>query len=592
MRSAWLLVVAVLLAVAGASHASAAPVQQHDCPAVLAAFMSGTGEGDERSDPTVPVGMLADTANGLRKQFGDDVQVVFPASPRSAFNKGLSYSESKSRGDAALRAVLAEFAARCPSSQVTVTGYSQGADSAGDVASSIGCKSDPIPAARVMAVGLVSDPRQGTAGGTVVGPKVDGTGISGPRPDGFCALSSVVAQFCDPGDKYCSTDAAKNPLIAGLGRMLNPESGGDTPGLATDFTGADPEGLERDVAAAAGGSVDAAGSALSTLRPLAEVSRWAEGNQAAREGLRSAPAGSPQQQAGGVLDTLASMDVAGAVSSLESVGKAATPLLSGQVAPLTATPSDQLSTAVSVLGVLKPETMIGQVTNVVTNSVELAVNLPQVLDRLNRIGPIVLGPDTPAGKVDALHVVFGELNNLFRPLVIMAAGVDLHMVSSVLQVLGPLDVSGAVSLAAVVVGLLGNIDVVGIARQFGQLQDNVWGLARAVAAGDLVGAGAALVGLIPTVLGFASLAVNALTSGTKTDVSELGALPAAAGKLATTQDATALGDLVSEGVDALKFFTSGAHQSYGSVPVDSSGRSALKWLLDWLTARIDRLVSR
>ncbi|WP_157108523.1 cutinase family protein [Aldersonia kunmingensis] len=605
-----------MLAVSIPQYAAAAPsttAQGANCPAVLAAFMSGTGEGDQASNPAVPVGMLADTANALRTRFGDDVEVVFPASARSAFNKGLSYAQSKDAGTAALKDTLRSFTAQCRSSKATIVGYSQGADSAGDAVSEIGCRSDPITADRVIAVGLIADPRQGTKGGKLVGPPVAGTGIAGPRQEGFCGLSPVVAQFCDPADKYCSTDATQNPLIASLGRMLDPESGQQSPdGLTTDFSGADPAKLAENVATISERAnstdpadsqvvADAASSALGTLQPLSDVTAWAKSNPAVRQQLGTAPPDSLHAQAGGVLSTLESMDLPGAIGSLQTIGariaSATTPKtagvaysagqLSDQTAPLTATPADQLSAVSGVLSVLKPSTLIGQVTNVVKNGADLAVNLPEILDRLNRVGPILLGPDTPAGKVEHLQAVFGELNNLLRPVVVLAAGVDLHMVSGLLSVLGPLDPSGLVSIAALVVDLLGNIDIVGLAKQFGQLQNDLWGVARAIASGaDLVSVGASLLPIIPTALGFATIAVKALTGGTKSDPAALSGLPSAAGQLVSAQGADSLSALLTEGTDALQFFTSGAHQSYDTTAIDAAGRTAVQWLTQWLINRI------
>ena len=168
------------------------------------------------------MGVLSGPADTLRATFGDRVRVVFPASPRSAFDKGRSYAQSKTDGTTALKTALTAFFTDCPASKAALIGYSQGADSAGDVAADIGCRRDPIGPDRVIAVGLVADPHQGTAGGKLVGPQVSGTGIAGPRPGGFCAVSPIVAQFCDPHDRYCATDAATNPLIAGLGRLLDP----------------------------------------------------------------------------------------------------------------------------------------------------------------------------------------------------------------------------------------------------------------------------------------------------------------------------------------------------------------------------------
>ena len=330
-----------------------------------------------------------------------------------------------------------------------------------------------------------------------------------------------------------------------------------TAALVSDFSGADPGGLARnvDTITTRASSTDpgdtvtvatAASSLLRTLTPLAEVAEWARANPTVQHGLRTGATDSVDQQAARTLDTLQGMDLPAAIGSLHTIasvlpaatgsdsGKMPSPSAAGvdgtagelanQLAPLTATPADQLATVTSFLAVLKPSVLIGQLTNAVTNAVSLAGNMPQILDRLAQIPPILTDPaGDPRGKVDALQQVFGDLNTLLRPVVVFAAGVDLHLVAQVMGLLAPLDTTGAVSIAATVVALLGNVDVVGLANQFGQLQNDLWGLARALASGaDLIGIGTALVALVPTMLGFATIATKALTTGEKTPATALG----------------------------------------------------------------------
>src|SRR3546814_11053397 len=71
--------------------------------------------------------------------------------------------------------VMQTRAAECPSTVFALGGYSQGADVAGDLTWLIGHDKGPIPAEKLIAVGMVADPRQSPSEDTtLVGPAVDG----------------------------------------------------------------------------------------------------------------------------------------------------------------------------------------------------------------------------------------------------------------------------------------------------------------------------------------------------------------------------------------------------------------------------------
>ncbi|MBF6333190.1 cutinase family protein [Nocardia transvalensis] len=570
----------------------------------------------------------------------------------------MSYGASEATGITAATGEITDIAGRCSAAKFVLAGYSQGADVIGDLAASIGCGKGPIPPDRVIAVGLIADPQQGTAGGKVVGPRLDGHGIAGPRPGGFCQLSAVTAQICDPRDKYCNTNAATNPILAGLGRILTggsdqpgaptpaePPPAGDNPTGNTDQTGAPgvdaaklqaltqslmsdfgrgdlsklADNLNAVVSQALSGRIDsgAVTAVQDTLRSLADLVRWASGNPSVTERLAQAPASSPEHHASQVLAAAKNSNLGTALDSLAAIashagqadGASATDVadpanaLASSTAPLTAMPADTLSQATTVLSILKPSTVFEQVVNVATNTLDFATNVPKILDTLRQIATVVAdgGIDLPA-KVRGLHEQFGTLNNLCNPLVKMAAGVDLHMVSSLLALIP--DPHGVAQIASVIVGMLGNLDVVRLALQVGGLQEQLWGIAEAITGGgNLVDIGARFVGLIPTLLGFATTAVNTLTGAAKTptaalDTPQSGELPATMGGASSlaglaeslvngaSQGAADLGQLVADGVSAASFFASGAHQGYDRFVVDESGRTAVTWLTEWFAGRI------
>ncbi len=588
------------------------------CPAVMGVFLPGTWETNSGADETVAVGLLVPVATTLAERFGGDFEFRFPAYAAAAFD-GMAYGDSKNTGVAAARRVIGEAASRCPATKFVLAGYSQGADAMGDVAASAGCSGDPVSADRVLAVGLIADPRQGTAGGKLVGPQVDGQGIAGPRDSGFCALSAVTAEICATGDKYCATNATENPITAGIGQALT-RTGAEHDDLAsaltTDLSTADitelPAALDELGSTTSGTDLAAAASRVAqTLGPLAELSTWVEDNPSARARLDQA-AGSVEKVVAGILDGLRESNIGAALDSLAEVGirlaethaagaaQASAGQAADSVAPLTAAvtsrESEIIAQAAQGLAVLKPSVMFDQLINVVDNGLSFAVNIPALADALNRMIGVLGDPATDIpGKVRALHGVIGEVHTLFEPLVELADGVDLHTVARLIAMIP--DTTGTAQVASILVDLLANLNVKQLATQVGKLQENVWALAETLTAGgDLLAIGTRLLEFIPTALGFATLAVQTLT-GESTTSSGTGStdITSAARTLVDSagggQDgADAVGQLLTEGLQAVEFLLSGVHQDYGNYVVDSDGRTAVVWLTDWFSNRIRQVV--
>ena len=133
--------------------------------------------------------MLKPIADSLADTNGSAAQVHTLPYMARAFDNGKTYADSKSDGLTRAKDVIAEIATKCSDTTFTITGYSQGADIAGDLASEIGNGSGPIKAEQVLAVGLLADPGSGTNGEAVIGPKPSGNGIADPRPQGMGKLS-------------------------------------------------------------------------------------------------------------------------------------------------------------------------------------------------------------------------------------------------------------------------------------------------------------------------------------------------------------------------------------------------------------------
>ncbi|MDV6244822.1 cutinase family protein [Rhodococcus opacus] len=640
--------------VTGGSVAVTAPAIAHadptGCAATFNLLIPGTWETSENADPHQAVGILAPVADAITVAHGDRAEVYTLPYMARAFDNGHTYADSKIDALTKAEAVLTDVASRCKDTKFTITGYSQGADAAGDLASQIGNDHGPVPADRVLAVGLLADPGAGTTGSAVVGPRSSGEGIADPRPKGMGTLSGRVASICDPGDLYCSIRKGDNPLLGSLGSILSKTpSTNDTSkvdgnarlatALTSDFSGADLPALGRGVAVLGqqlsqpnidvGGVAATASSIAGTLAPIVDLIDSGVAHAATAQ-LAAAPVESPEHSASQVLSNAGASDLSAALTTVTTIadtaGKlagsgsstvagasgdaaqlsAAANTLGGQVAPLTSVPADALSAASTVLSVLKPATVVGQVLNVATGVT--ALDMPGILRNLTALPQKVAALDAHGA-----HQVAGELNNQFAPLVKMAAAVDLRWVSQVLSVIP--DPTGYTQIAALVASILGGVDVIRLATLIGQIQEIAWTAVEKLLpppgqAPDPLGAGAAMAGLLPVGLDLASVAVNMLSGkASKTPPELLGKkssaatgistqtenvdLPALTGSLTTmaqSQGAEDLTALVGEGLQAASFFTSGAHTNYNSLVVDNAGRNAITWLSDWLNLQIGRSV--
>ncbi|EKT82141.1 hypothetical protein WSS_A13614 [Rhodococcus opacus M213] len=652
----------VCATIAGGSVAVTAPAIAHadptSCAATFNLLIPGTWETSENADPHQAVGILKPVADAITAAHGDRAEVYTLPYMARAFDNGHTYADSKIDALTKAEAVLTDVASRCTNTKFTITGYSQGADAAGDLASQIGNDHGPVPADRVLAVGLLADPGAGTQGSAIVGPRTSGHGIADPRPQGMGTLSGRVASICDPGDLYCAIRKGDNPLLGSLGSILSktPSTNGDTSNtgdtskvdgntqlataLTSDFSSADLPALGEGVTALSQqlsqpnvnvGSVAATASSIAkTLAPMADLIDSGAAHAATGQ-LAAAPVGSPEHSASQVLSKAGASDLSAALTTVTTIadtaGKlaesgtstmaatsgdaaqlsAAATTLGGQVAPLTSVPADALASASTVLSVLKPATVVGQVLNVATGVT--ALDVPGILRNLT-----VLPQKVAALDAHGAHQVAGELNNQFAPLVKMAAAVDLRWVSQILSVIP--DPTGYTQIAALIASILGGVDVIRLATLIGQIQEIAWTAVEKLLpppgqAPDPLGAGAAMAGLLPIGLDLASVAVTMLsgkatktppellgktTNGAATSIStqtENVDLPALTGSLTTmarSRGAEDLTALVGEGLKAASFFTSGAHTNYNTLVVDNAGRNAITWLSDWLNLQIGRSV--
>ncbi|WP_229581183.1 cutinase family protein [Rhodococcus rhodochrous] len=598
-------------------------------------MIPGTTETSAHADPTVPTGMLAAVGDALEQRFGKNLDVVYVPYPGEAFFNGTSYAESKSRGDKA----AAELMERCPSSTYLIAGYSQGAQIGNDLAVNIGHGLGPVTPQQVKAVILLANPKRGTEGATLIGPPLSGQGIAGPAPEGFGKLAGKVFDICHPDDAYCNTDGQSTPFLASLGRIIaNPPGAVDvsaelastaspqTPTITGTSTVAQSSLVDElsspgtwrnaDLSAVFGAasqlaesvsSIDAVGPTSTTsaaniarmtqqarlvsetLTPVDQARQWIDSNPGARETFTSAPEGSPEATTAGVLDMLEQVDVPAVLSAAEAVTGVSTALLksraSGEsvdvstlagsadalvtgLSPLAASGPVELRTATQVLSVAKPTTIINQLLGVVSGVT--SVDYPAVAAGLQQL-PIKIA----TGDVHGAHAVAGDLNNQLSPLVKMAAGVDFKTLSRLVAMVP--DPSGTAAIAALVLDLLGNVDVIRLARNVGEIQEIAWSVAES---GNVL----ELSRLMPVAVDLAQVALGVLTPGQKMSPdqlhdpgdpigslmsvqaqdSDLAGLGQSVMTLASSDSAAELGQLVAEGFTAASFYASNSHIAYPS----------------------------
>ncbi|MFD4293687.1 cutinase family protein [Rhodococcus sp. NPDC058505] len=203
--------------------------QPASCPDVQVVAIPGTWESSAADDPFAPTAnpnsLMLNITRPLQAEFDPQRVQVYTVPYVAQFSNPvalppdgqMSYNKSRGEGTAKATDVLAAMHAECPLTSFVLTGFSQGAVIAGDLAASIGAGTGPVPADLVLGVGLIADGRRDPAAGVTVGPPVAGVGaelslagiklpgitMTGARPGGFGALNDRAVQICAPTDGIC-----------------------------------------------------------------------------------------------------------------------------------------------------------------------------------------------------------------------------------------------------------------------------------------------------------------------------------------------------------------------------------------------------
>ncbi|MBS4730583.1 cutinase family protein [Mycobacterium sp. SM1] len=185
-------------------HAQAA----EDCPAVEAIAVPGTTQTNPHADPSKPVGILGSILEPLKQHSRITINTYYTPYPATIFGgtEGGGYLGSKQAGIDSANAHMRTVASRCPSTRFLLTGYSQGADIAGDIAAAIGHNKGAIPADRLLGAALIADPSQSPVGQPTIGLNKPGIGFAGVRSGGFGSLTqrNGILSICAPLDYFCN----------------------------------------------------------------------------------------------------------------------------------------------------------------------------------------------------------------------------------------------------------------------------------------------------------------------------------------------------------------------------------------------------
>ncbi|MGW4365493.1 cutinase family protein [Nocardia takedensis] len=199
-----------------------------DCPRWTAVLAPGTSATTTGGDPSRAAGVLAPVGAALTARYGSDIAVRTLTYPTHTAPDNSSETDG-------VQALTSELAGLCSTTRVVLIGYSQGAHLTGDLATTIGPGRGPVPASRIVAVGLVSDPHRDPTT-PQLGQPAPGQGVLGPRPTGFGDLTGRVATVCAEGDLYCASTPETAPVLTAVGRAVTATASTPTTPAPTNTT--------------------------------------------------------------------------------------------------------------------------------------------------------------------------------------------------------------------------------------------------------------------------------------------------------------------------------------------------------------------
>ncbi|MFI1236856.1 cutinase family protein [Nocardia salmonicida] len=220
------------------------------CPAL---YVLGVQNGEEGATTTVDTGdtgVLGQAFGRMVTKLGAAVErsyIVFGAEVNTA-----NYPAAVTAAADQVEQRAGEVIDRCPSTQIAVVGYAQGAAAAAVFAEKSGAGRSRVPAEQVAGIALLANPSRRAATGSLPGTDkaevpsapsgTDGTavskikltniGLSGagiaasPTPTSYGSLVGRVADLCVAGDATCDVQSA-SPLLTAVNNITGQTEGKD-----------------------------------------------------------------------------------------------------------------------------------------------------------------------------------------------------------------------------------------------------------------------------------------------------------------------------------------------------------------------------
>ncbi|MGO1380428.1 MAG: cutinase family protein [Corynebacterium sp.] len=173
------------------------------CEPNIVVIVPGGGQSSTALPENLPVGAYTSDLGAMLENFGKSTTrtVSYDALPFVS----TAYSKIQSQGITRTNQLISRTAAECPSSQISLVGYSLGADVASRVAAEIGHGRGPIDADKFGSAAVISSPNRGAdsvEGGSARG----GAGVFGALPGGYGEVADRVMDVCAAADYICNSD--------------------------------------------------------------------------------------------------------------------------------------------------------------------------------------------------------------------------------------------------------------------------------------------------------------------------------------------------------------------------------------------------
>lgn len=206
---------------------------------------TSTTSADDESTPTPTTSTAPDSSTSeddVTDLTATTVGTYDPFAPKNTGDK--AYDSEKVASKQKLAAELTQVANDCPDTKFVLLGAREGAGAVGDLAADIGNGRGPIPADRVIAVGLLSDPERNAA---------DGQEGTVPDYNKRCVIPATSGEQTDKADNTTATTTSSAPNYAPKGSGA-PKANTASADIEKDVSYASERTLGQDCAPTNGGS--------------------------------------------------------------------------------------------------------------------------------------------------------------------------------------------------------------------------------------------------------------------------------------------------------------------------------------------------